>query len=94
MTPKHILGGKFKNQVIKEIDKGYPTIFNLNFHSVYKNHSVVVTGYRVYKKSKNILGFKLTKKKYIMEISDNWNYDAVYLDYTAYKGMHSFVKIR
>lgn len=94
MKPKHIVGGKFKKQVMKEIDAGYPIIFNVNLHPVYGNHSVVVTGYRVYKKTKKILGFKITKKVYIMEISDNWDYNIVYLDYSSYKGLRSFVKIR
>lgn len=94
LKPKQILLGMFKKQVMKEIDAGYPTIFNINSHSVYGNHSVVVTGYRIYKKTKKVLGFKITNKAHLMEISDNWSYGPVYFDCGTYKGLPYFIKIR
>lgn len=84
----------FKGQVKKEIDAGYPTIFNMSNHSLYKGHTVVVTGYKVYKKTRTILGIKITKKIQIMQVADNWDDSYAYIDYDAYNWPASFVKIR
>lgn len=94
MKPKQILIYTFTNQVKKEIDAGYPTLFNMTMHSVYGAHSIVVTGYREYVRKTKFLFFDIKEKVQIMKISDNWNKDAVYFDYDEYNGLGSFIKIR
>lgn len=78
----------------KEIDAGYPTIFNMTMHPVYGGHSIVVTGYQEYTRKTKIDFFYIMEKVQIMQISDNWYENAVYLDYDAYNGLGSFIKIR
>ncbi|MDO4317838.1 MAG: hypothetical protein Q4C48_06460 [Lachnospiraceae bacterium] len=94
LKTKHILIWSYESQVVKEIDNGHPTIWNMANSSSYKSHSTVVTGYKTYRKTKKVLGFKLYSYVELLELNDNWETTAQYFDFTNYNAFGSFVRVR
>ena len=90
----HILIWSYEGQVVKEIDSGYPTIWNMANSSTYGSHSTVVTGYRTYRKEKTFLGIKLYDYVKLLALNDNWNKSVRYFDFTNYIAFGSFVQVR
>ena len=65
-------------KLIKQlIDKNIPIILNLSAdgRNYYKDHSVLIIGYREIKFTNN-------KKKFFLKIKDNWTKETVYIDYS------------
>lgn len=94
LKTKHILVWSYESQVVKEIDNGHPTIWNMANSSSYGSHSTVVTGYKTYRKTKKVLGFKLYSYVQLLELNDNWKTTAQYFDFTNYAAFGSFVRVR
>ena len=90
----HILIWSFDGQVVSEIDAGYPTIWNCANSSTYGSHSLVVTGYKQYRKTTTILGINFYSYVSLMQVNDNWTTYARYFDFTNYGAFGSFVKVR
>lgn len=70
----HYLGNFYK-PVKSEIDKGRPLIMNIAFGK-YHNHTVTVTGYKIFK-------YRNMNIKFI-ELYDGWTREKSYLDYNAF----------
>lgn len=94
LKAKHILVWSYESQVVKEINGGYPTIWNMANSSSYGSHSTVVTGYKTYRKTKKILGFKLYSYVELLELNDNWETEAQYFDFTNYGAFGFFIRVR
>lgn len=90
----HIVCWTYENQVIKEINSGYPTLWNCTNSSTYKNHTLVVTGYKQYRKVRKFLGVKFYSYVNLMQVNDNWSNSARYFDFTNYVAFGTFVKVR
>lgn len=90
----HILIWSYDGQVLSEINAGYPTIWNCANSSTYGSHSMVVTGYKQYRKTTTILGIKFYSYVDLMQVNDNWSSSARYFDFTNYGAFGSFVKVR
>lgn len=73
--------GNFYSHVKDEIDNFRPLLMNLA-SGYYKNHSLVISGYSVYK-------FKGMKVK-ILHVYDGWNKEKSYIDYNDLNGFLSF----
>ena len=86
----------FEDNVVNEIKKGYPTIFNIAYQSSspYSSHSVCVVGYRTYTKTTSFLGIKFTDNVNIAVIHDGWSDDLRYLDYESAILVGCFTRIR
>lgn len=91
---KHIVVWTYETQVVKEINAGYPTIWNMANSSSYGSHTTVVTGYKTYRKTKKVLGFKLYSYVKLLELNDNWVTEPRYFDFTSYKAFGSFIRVR
>lgn len=61
----------------KLIDKNIPIILNLSVdgRDYYKDHSVLIIGYKEIKLSNN-------KKMFFLKIKDNWTKETTYIDYS------------
>jgi hypothetical protein len=91
----HIKAWTYARQVVNEIDDGYPTIFNSLGSTTYVAHSMVVTGYVQYrKKVTNSLGLWHYKYVNLARVNDNWTAAPRYFDFTSFKGLASFVRVR
>ena len=90
----HLVLWSFESAIKKEVDAGYPIIWNMANSAVYGSHTTVVTGYRVYRRQKKILGIRISEYVKLAELNDNWNDCAVYFDMGDYKGVGSFVRVR
>ncbi len=81
----------FYDNVVREIDLGYPVIFNIA-RGYYKNHSITISGYRIYR-----LGRQNIK---IAIIHDSWRKSVRYLNFSQLErnillaGLGSFNNIR
>ena len=73
--------GNFYSHVKDEIDNFRPLVMNLG-SGYYKNHSLVISGYSVYK-------FKGMKVKFL-HVYDGWNKTKSYIDYNDLRG---FLKV-
>ncbi len=69
--------GNFYSHVKGEIDNFKPLLMNLG-SGYYKNHSLVVSGYSIYK-------FRGMKLKFL-HVYDGWNKDKSYIDYNDLRG--------
>lgn len=76
----------FDSCVKKEIDNGRPTIWIQALGSYYRNHAVVVTGYKTYEKVTKWWIFKSVEKHSLMMINDNWSATPRYIDYDRMAG--------
>ena len=87
--------GSFDSHVVPEIAEDDPVYVCVSNSSTYGTHAMVVTGYRIYKKTTTILGINYTNYVYLLRVNDNWQSDARaaalgrptaarYLDLTAY----------
>lgn len=85
--------GSFDACVVPAMERDTPAILNLSGSSVYGNHSVVVTGYRIYRKTTTILGINFYDYLYILRISDNHNTAARYFDLKDYGGICSYTTV-
>lgn len=94
LKANHILIWSYEGQAVKEIDAGYPIIWNMANSDTYGSHSTVVTGYRTYRKTKTFLGMKLYSYVKLMALNDNWNKSVRYFDFTNYYAFGSFVQVR
>ncbi len=90
----HILVWTYEGQVVSEINSGYPTLWNCINSSTYNNHTLVVTGYKQYRKITKIFGIKFYKYVNLMQVNDNWKARARYYDFTSYANFGTFVKVR
>ncbi|EFI41799.1 MULTISPECIES: hypothetical protein [Peptoniphilus] len=83
--------GNFYKPVKKEIDENRPLVMNIAFGE-YHNHTVTVTGYKIFK-------FKNMKIKFI-ELYDGWRREKSYIDYNIFaqgifsKGICSYYTIK
>lgn len=73
--------GNFYSHVKDEIDNFRPLVMNLG-SGYYKNHSLVISGYSIYK-------FKGMKVKFL-HVYDGWNKTKSYIDYNDLRG---FLKV-
>lgn len=75
----------FTYQVQKNIDEGYPVMWN-QLYGNYKKHSMVVKGYTTYKKECRFWFFTWTKYIHFMEMNDNWHSTGTttYIDFDAF----------
>ena len=94
-----VLVWSFESQVKREIDAGYPTMWN-TARGQYGSHSVVVNGYRRYYKNHKIWFIKWKEYKNLMSLNDNWGSADIYFDLDAYgcnlwsEGFGTFVQVR
>ncbi len=94
-----ILIWSFDSQVKKEIDLGYPTIWN-TARGQYGAHSMVVIGYKRYYKQHKIWFIKWKEYKNLMILNDNWSTTETYFDLDAYgwnlfhEGFGTFLRVR
>lgn len=94
INANHILIWSYEKQVVKEIDAGYPTIWNMANSSSYGSHTTVVTGYKTYRKTTSVFGIKIYSYVKLLQLNDNWRTSARYFDFTNYNAFGSFVKVR
>ena len=78
-----VVSWSFQSQVKKEIDAGFPTMWN-TARGQYSGHSMVVNGYQCYKREKGFWIFRLTEYRYLMFLNDNWQEKDIYFDLDAY----------
>lgn len=91
----------FNNQVVKNINAGYPVMWN-QARENYKNHSMVVKGYKTYKKDHKIWFIRWSESKHFMEMNDNWRSTGAttYIDFDGYafdlihEGFGTFVVVK
>ncbi|MGN0814552.1 MAG: hypothetical protein ACI4MH_04885 [Candidatus Coproplasma sp.] len=91
----------FNGQVVKNIDAGYPVMWN-QARGNYSNHSMVVKGYKTYKKDHKIWFIKWSESKHFMEMNDNWRSTGAttYIDFDGYsfdlihEGFGTFVVVK
>lgn len=91
----------FNNEVVKNIDSGYPVMWNQT-RGNYSNHSMVVKGYKTYKKDHKVWFVKWSESKHFMEMNDNWDFTgySTYIDFDGYssdlihEGFGSFVIVK
>lgn len=91
----------FKAQVVKNIDSGYPVMWNQT-RGNYSDHSMVVKGYKTYKKDHKIWFIKWSESKHFMEMNDNWRStgSTTYIDFDGYsndlihEGFGTFVVVK
>lgn len=94
-----VLVWSFESQVKREIDAGFPTMWN-TARGQYGSHSMVVNGYRRYYKNHKIWFIKWKEYKNLMTLNDNWRSTDIYFDLDAYgwnlwsEGFGTFVKVR
>ena len=94
-----VLTWSFESQVKKEIDAGYPTMWN-TARGQYGAHSMVVKGYKRYYKDCSIWFIKWKEYKSLMTLNDNWNDGDMYFDLDAYgsnifnEGFGTFLRVR
>lgn len=93
VTADHHIIYSFEDEVVDQIDKGYPSLWNMAMSSTYGDHTTVVTGYKVYKKVKKILGIKFNSYVKLLALHDNWNSSVRYFDYSTYYGIGSFITV-
>lgn len=94
ITASHWIAVNFENDILKEIREGRPVIINIALSQTYGSHSMVVTGYRTYKKNTVVLGITFTKYVYLLRVNDNWHTSYRYFDYTAFSGTISCVTVK
>jgi len=75
----------FKAQVVKNIDAGYPVMWNQG-RGNYSGHSMVVKGYKTYKQGHSFWFIKWSDSKHFMEMNDNWagTGSSTYIDFDGY----------
>ncbi len=74
------------------IKQNYPAILNLSGDPLYKDHSVVVTGYSIHKKYTTVLGIKTcTKTVNIIRILNGWSKDYIFYDASASSSMKTMI---
>lgn len=91
----------FQGEVVNNINSGYPVMWN-QARGNYGNHSMVVKGYKNYKKNHKLWFIKWTETIHFMEISDNWKHtgNTTYIDFDGYssdlirEGFGTFVVIK
>ncbi len=90
----------FGQQVVKNINLGYPVMWN-QARGNYNCHSMVCKGYKTYKKTSGWFIFSHTEKKHFMVINNNWENDRdYYIDFDGYssdlvhEGFGTFVVVR
>lgn len=91
----------FNGQVVKNINTGYPVMWN-QARGNYGNHSMVVKGYKTYKKDHKVWFIKWSESKHFMEMNDNWRSTGTttYIDFDGYandlikEGFGTFVVVK
>lgn len=91
----------FRSQVVKNIDDGYSVMWN-QARGNYSNHSMVVKGYKTYKKDHRFWFIKWSESKHFMVINDNWDNtpETTYIDFDGYsndlinEGFGTFVVVK
>ncbi len=84
-----ILTWTFESQVKKEIDLGFPTMWN-TAKGQYGAHSMVVNGYKIYSKTHRLWFITWKENKKLMSLNDNWGETDVYMDFDAYSRKECF----
>ncbi|MCI8955657.1 MAG: DNRLRE domain-containing protein [Eubacterium sp.] len=77
----------FNKEVKKEIDAGRPVIMNIAT-GYYRNHSVTVCGYNIYRKQQTIRKIKYYTYYYMITVYDGWTSSFRYIDYNAFSKYH------
>lgn len=85
--------GSFDSFVVPELAEDDPVLIAVSNSSTYGGHSMVVTGYRIYKKTTTILGINFTDYVYLLRVNDNWSAEARYFDLTAFSGTWAYITI-
>ncbi len=91
-----VLTWSYESQVIREINYGYPTMWNTAIGQ-YDAHSMVVNGYRIYAKIRKIWFFTLKEQKVLASLNDNWGDTDVYMDCDAFRKnecLMTFLQVR
>lgn len=91
----------FNKQIVKNINDGYPVMWN-QARGNYSSHSMVVKGYKTYKKDYKVWFIKWSETKHFMEMSDNWygTGATTYIDFDGYasdlihEGFGTFVVVK
>lgn len=73
----------FTDQVMKQIDLEKPVILNI-LRGYYEDHSVTVSGYARFTRTKKILGIKTTKTYNMIEVVDGHETKKRFIDYNAF----------
>ena len=91
----------FSGQVVNNINDGYPVMWN-QARGNYSNHSMVVKGYKTYKKDNSWWFIKWSSYKHFMTMNNNWwrNTPVTYIDFDGYssdyihEGFGTFVVVK
>lgn len=91
----------FDEQVVKNINAGYPIMWN-QARGNYGCHSMIVKGYETYKRERKWWFIRWAEKKHFIVINDNWTkeYPSTYIDFDGYandylnEGFGTFVSIK
>lgn len=91
----------FRSQVVKNINDGYPVMWN-QARGNYSNHSMVVKGYKTYKKDHRFWFIKWSESKHFIMMNDNWKEtpETTYIDFDGYsndlinEGFGTFVVVK
>jgi hypothetical protein len=80
-------------KVVPEIDQDDPVIIAVSNSQTYGDHSMVVTGYRIYRKTTTILGIEFHDYVYLLRVNDNHVETAVFFDLTAYNRTSTYITV-
>lgn len=89
----------FQSQVVNNIKAGYPVMWN-QARGNYADHSMVVKGYKTYKRKHKIWFITWYESKHFMLVNDNWADRDSYIDYDGYafdlvnEGFGTFTVVR
>lgn len=91
----------FNNQVVRNISDGYPVMWN-QARGNYSSHSMVVKGYKTYKKNHKVWFIRWSESKHFMVMNDNWygTGATTYIDFDGYscdlihEGLGTFVVVK
>ena len=75
----------FSSVIIPHLKNGYPVLWDVNISTTYGSHTTVTTGYKIYTKTVEVNGFKITTDRVtLLRLNDNWAENGSYFDYTRY----------
>lgn len=78
----------FTDNVKKEIDAGRPVIMNIA-RGYYRNHTVTVCGYKIYKSKHKVAFVSYTKTHQLIQVYDGWERSVRYIDFEAFTNLIS-----
>lgn len=85
--------GSFESCVVSGMEDDNPVILCVSGSSTYGTHAIVVTGYRIYRKTTTILGINFYDYVYLLRVDDNWGGEERYFDFTAFNGTWGYVTV-